>query len=338
MKNHEKVFVTGADGMLGASICRELIHQNYQVKGLVLPGRNLPVLKGVEMEIVQGNILDRSALKKYMKGCSYIIHCAALTTVWPRRLEAVRKVNFEAIKVLIEVSKSLGIKRLVYIGSASSFGYGPKNNPGDENTKFNGWKYGMDYIESKYQAQNLLLKEYRVNHFPVVIINPTFMIGPYDSAPSSGKMVIELLLGKVPAYAGGGKNFVYSKDVAVAAVNAIEYGKLGECYIAGNDNLEYGEFFQKVCEVFEVKFRLWRIPSFFILIVGFIYSVQARITGTPPKISYTMAKMASVHQYYSVAKAIKELKIPQTPIEVAIRDCCEWFVSNGYLTKSHVAK
>jgi len=333
-----KVFVTGADGMLGASICRELLNQGYRVKGLVLPNRNAKVLDGLEMEIVNGNILEKSNLKKQLSDCDYLIHCAALTTIWPRRLEAVRKVNFIATQELAEISMELKLKRMIYIGSASSFGYGSKSNPGDETVTFQGGKFKLDYIDSKYQAQRILLKKFRENGLPVVIINPTFMIGPYDSGPSSGRMIIAFLSGKLPGYASGGRNFVYSVDVAKAAVNAIQNGRLGECYIAGNENLDYGTFFKKVSKIFGTKFNMIRIPSYVILMTGLLSSLLARITRIPPRISYTMARIANVGQYYSSKKAIKELRIPQTPIEVAIKDCCEWFKSQGYLQEEYVER
>lgn len=331
MKNSDKVFVTGADGMLGAAICRELIHQGYVVRGLVLPDRHVNVLDGLDMEIVSGDLLERATLKNLLSGCDYLIHCAALTTIWPRRHEAVRRVNFRATKDLVEIAEELNIKRMIYIGSASSFGYGSKHNPGNENAAFKGKKFAMDYIDSKLQAQQMLLRRHRDNGFPVVVINPTFMIGPFDSSPSSGKMITTFISGKLPGYASGGRNFVYSLDVASAAVNAIEHGRLGQCYIAGNENLDYGMFYRKVSQITGHKFSMKKIPSVVILLVGLFSSLFARISSTPPKISYSMARIATNDQYYSSAKAVEELKIPQTPIEVAIEDCFNWFKSNGYV-------
>lgn len=331
MKTKCKVFVTGADGMLGAAICRELIRQDYAVRGLMMPYRNLNVLDGLDMEIVRGDLLEKSSVKQLISGCEYIIHCAALTTVWPRRHEAVRRVNYMATKELAEIAEELQIKRMIYIGSASSFGYGSRDAPGNENTAFKGKKFAMDYIDSKLKAQNMLLRKHRDDGFPVVIVNPTFMIGPFDSGPSSGKMITTFLSGKLPGYASGGRNFVYSLDVAAAAVNTIERGRLGQCYIAGNENLDYGMFYRKVSEVSGRKFSMIKVPSLVILLIGLFSSLVARIAGNPPKVSYTMARIATNGQYYACAKAVEELKIPQTPIEVAISDCCEWFKSNGYI-------
>ena len=172
--------------MLGSNICRELIKHDYPVKAMVLPNRKSNVLSGLGIELVEGNILDKNILCKEMEDCDSVIHAAALTTAWPRRSDLVMSVNFEGTKNIMEVAEKTKMKRMVYIGSASSFSHGPKEKPGDETSSFGGWSYGMDYIESKYLAQNMLLEKHAQHGFPVIIINPTYMIGPFDSAPSSG--------------------------------------------------------------------------------------------------------------------------------------------------------
>lgn len=325
------VFVTGADGMLGSSICRALIKQNYSVKGMCLPNRGTATLEGLPIKIVRGNVLDKEFLLKEMKGCEFVINVAALTNVWPRRNELVNRVNLEGAKNVMESAEELKMKRMIHIGSASSFKHGCNINPGDENCHVDGWKYEMDYIESKYLAQEMLLEKFRKTNFPVIIINPTFMIGPYDSGPSSGEMLIKLYKNSIPGYSDGGKNFVCSTDVACAAVNALRLGKLGECYIAGNENLEFKEFFMKASAVMGKEFKMKRIPYSAILIVGALNSLISRITKKAPKISYGVAKMANVKQCFSSRKAVCDLNMPQTPIEEGVKQCMNWFQTNGYI-------
>jgi dihydroflavonol-4-reductase len=228
-------------------------------------------------------------------------------------------------------ARKLGLKRMVHIGTANSFAPGPLKNPGDENSPFNGWKYGMDYIESKYQAQEMLIKMHREAGFPVVIINPTFMIGPYDTGPSSGKLLVELLSGRLLGYPSGGRNVICSVDVARTAVNALTMGREGQCYIAGNENLSYEDLFRLVCEVCEVKFRLIKIPQLLVLAVGLINSALAKVTDKPPQLSFTMARMSAVEHYFSSQKAQNELDLPRTPIEIGIMEAVDWFKENGYL-------
>lgn len=327
----EKVFVTGADGMLGSSICREALKQGYQVKAMCLPGRNTGTLDELPIERIYGNVLDRDFLEANMTDCTYVIHVAALTNVWPRRIEHVRQVNVEGTRNVMELVERLGMVRMVHIGSASSFAPGTLENPGDETSEYVGARFGMDYIDSKYEAQELLLKKFRETGFPVIVVCPTFMIGPYDAGPSSGQMLLGLYNGVIPGYGNGGKNFVCATDVAVAAVHALKKGSLGECYIAGGENLSYKEFFERACRVMNKPFRLRKIPHFFILSAGLLNSVAARISGRMPKLSYGMAVIAGVNQYFSPRKAQVELDMPQTKIETGIEDCVTWFRQHGYL-------
>lgn len=328
---HKKVFVTGADGMLGSSICRELIMQSYNVKAMILPNRNTKSLLGLDVEIVKGDILDVNFLDKEMEDCDYVIHTAALTYVWPRRSEIVVKVNYQGTKNVMEVVEKLKIKRMVHIGTANSFGHGSKENPGDETIASKFIKYGVDYINSKADAQKLLLEKHSKTAFPVVIINPTYMIGPFDSGPSSGKIIIELLKNNIPGYSFGGKNFVCSTDVATASVNALKLGRLGNAYIAGNENLTYFQFFNRTCKILNKKFTLIKVPGFVILCIGFFNSLISRIVKKTPSLSFSMARMACVGQYYSSKKAQRELNMPQSPIENGVESCVKWFKSNDYI-------
>lgn len=327
----KKVFVTGADGMLGSSICRELLQQGYAVKAMCLPERKTSTLDNLPIEIVHGNIINKKFLLQEMKGCDYVINVAALVKVWPRRLPTIRAVNFLGTQYVMEATEELNLSRMIHIGTANSFSPGTKEDPGDESCPFTGWKYGMDYIDSKYMAQQMLLKRFNKKGFPVVIINPTYMIGPFDSGPSSGQMLIALCKGAMNFYSNGGKNFVCSVDVARAAVNALTKGVIGECYIAGNENLRFKDFFSKACKIMNRDFTMKPAPYPMILLCGIICSLIARITGKPPKISFGMARMAKENQYFSPQKARRVLEMPQTPIEEGIMQCIEWFKSNKYL-------
>ena len=328
---NKTVFITGANGMLGASVTREAINQGFQVKAQILPGTNTQVLDGLSIEIVEGNILDRAFLEKEMSTCRYVINIAALTTIWPRRLSIIHEVNLQGVKNVADFAKQFAYERMVQIGTANSFDHGPKSMPGHEKNSYEAHQFKMDYMDSKYEAQCYLINLHQAQNFPVIIVNPTYMIGPFDSGPTSGRMLIELYNNKLPGYASGGKNFVYSKDVAVATVNALHMGRLGECYIVGNENLYFGEMFERASKVFNKPFKIKKFPGFAINLVGAINSLKAKMTGKAPKLSYSMAKMASVKQFYSPEKARQELLLPSTPIEEAISDCMGWYKENGYI-------
>lgn len=327
---NEVIFVTGANGMLGTNICLELVRQKYEVKALCLNECESKFLSQNGINVIEGNILDKQKLTENIKGCDKVIHIAALTGIWPRRCEKIKEVNVRGTMNIVAAAKENNIKRIVHIGSASSFQGGCKNFPGNEASPFLGKKYKMDYIDTKYEAQEYLMEEYRKNQLPVLIINPTFMIGAFDSGPSSGKMLISLYKNQLPGYSSGGKNFVCSTDVAKAVVNALTLGRTGECYIAGSTNLTYAEFFKIACKVMNKPFKMKKIPHFAILAVGFINSISGRIIGKAPKLSYGVARMSNIEQYYHCEKAVSELQMTQTPIEVGIRSSIEWFLQNKY--------
>lgn len=327
-----RVLITGGDGMLGSSICREALAQGYEVRVMVLPGRVVSVLEGLDVSYCYGNLLEPESLHQAVEGCDYVINVAASTQIWPRRSEIIWKVNYDSVEHLVEACKRFKVKRFVQIGTANSFGHGSASEPGNEQTPFNGVAYQMDYVDSKYKAQCYLIDQCKAGQISAVVINPTFMIGPFDSGPSSGKMLMALFKGSLPGYTSGMKNFVASKDVAVAAVNALIMGTSGSCYIAGNENLSFEQFFKKACAVRGIPFTLKQIPNFLIYSVGFFSSIFARVTGKAPKLGYHMAKQATMEQCYSPQKARDELNMPATPVEEAISDCIAWWKQNNYLS------
>jgi dihydroflavonol-4-reductase len=326
-----KILVTGADGLLGSNLVRELLRREHIVKAFVQPGRQQKTLDGLPIEKFSGNLLNTTEVETAAHDCEAIIHCAASTSVWPTRSELINKVNIEGTQNVISAVKKNNIQRLIYVGTANSFGFGTKANPGVEGNPYRSATYGLDYMDSKYKAQQLILKDVKENGLPAVIVNPTFMFGPYDSTPSSGAMIVALYKGKVPGYTTGGRNYLCAKDAAVAIANALTHGRVGECYILGNQNLSYHEAFGKIASTIGVKPPNVPIPSLFAKLYGAIGSLIGKITGKAPAISYPLARIACDEHYFNPAKAVKELALPQTPVEVGIKECFDWLKENGYL-------
>lgn len=322
-----KVLVTGADGMLGSNIVKELIAKNHDVSIFVLPNSK-KLFPELPLNRYTGNILNLDSIIKSVEGHDAVIHVAALTDVWPSRSEIVRKVNIDGTKNVATATKRAGLKRLVVIGSASSCGYGSIENPGTEETPFVSDKYGLDYVDSKKEAQDYILKEARENNLPALVINPTFMFGAYDSKPGAGKMIKAIYEGKIPAYAPGGRNYIHAKDVAIAAINSLTMGKIGESYITGNQNLTYQEALNLISDTIDGKAPKFKVPSFILKIMGLGSSMIATIFGTIPTISYPMSIISIDEHYFSSKKAIKELQLPQTDIRIAIKECFEWMKEN----------
>lgn len=326
-----KVFVTGPDGVLGSNLVRELLKKNYEVSVLVEKNKKTPTLDNLPIKKIHGCLLNLEGLIEATKKVDYIIHCGALTTVYPPRSRIVNDVNITGTNNILSASIINNIKRLIYVGSASSFGPGTKLKAGNENSRYIGDKYGLDYIDSKYHAQLRVIEEIEKNNLDAVIVNPTFMIGPYDSKPSSGAMILGLYNKKIPGYTKGGKNFIAVKDVAVGIVNSIKFGRKGECYILGNENLDYQQFFQKVDVTLGIKSPKLKLNKKIVNVIGKVNSTLGNLLNYTPKLSYEMAVISNEEHYYSSMKAQMELYLPQTPIEVAIKECFDWFNENGYI-------
>ncbi len=325
-----KIFITGGDGLLGSNLVRELLGKGHNLRVLVQPGRDVNTLDGLNLEKAEGNLLNYESLKATAKNVEAIFHVAANTSIWPSRSEMVNKVNIEGTRNILRLAKELDIKKLVYVGTANTFSFGIIKAPGHEDTKYLGQQYGLDYMDSKWKAHQLVMEAVKEG-LPAVVVNPTFMLGAYDSAPSSGAMILAIYAKKLPGYAPGGRNYICVKDAAKGIANALDKGKIGESYIIGNENLSYKEAFGKMAAELEVAPPGLGIPKWGLLAYGRLGSLIAGITGRKPTVSYPMAKIACDAHYFTAEKAVRELDLPQTPIEEGIRESFNWLKANGYL-------
>lgn len=324
-----KIFITGADGLLGSNLVRELLSRGHQITVLVQANRQTFTLEGLNIKKVIGDILDYKSLEKAAAGIEAIFHVAANTSIWPARDEKVNLVNIEGTKNIIQLAKNMAVNKLIYVGTASSFTFGSKENPGKEGTPYIGAKYGLDYMDSKYLAHQLVLKS-ALDGVPTVVVSPTFMLGAFDSQPSSGAMVMAVYQEKVPGFAPGGRNYICVKDAAIGIANALEMGRVGESYIIGNENLSYQEAFHLMAEVLQVKAPNISMPKWVIISYAKWGEFWFKLSGKKPTVTIAMAQIACDSHYFSSQKAVSELKLPQTPIKEGIKECHEWLNKNGY--------
>jgi dihydroflavonol-4-reductase len=300
-----KVLVTGADGMLGSNLVRLLLQREHEVSVFLFPSSKSTTLDGLKIRIFFGDVLDPGSLDEPFNGIDAVIHAAANTSIWPPRSEMVRKVNIEGTRNIVEKVLEHKIGKLVYVGSASSV-----NTQGSSNDKY----------PFPVKTRNL----------PAVAILPTYMIGPYDSLPGSGTMILALATGKLKVYTGGGRNFIHVADVATAVANSLEKPCLGKYYIAGNENLSYKSFFGKVAAVTGKPAPKIKVPGWIVKPVGFLGSLAGGLTKKQPLVSCPMARISCENQFVESKEAVSELGMPQTPIEMAIADCYNWFRENRY--------
>ncbi len=327
--NSEKVLVTGANGLLGANIVRELMHRGYDVRILARETSDLSGLAEVSFEKVNGDILDQGSVNMAVEGCDHVIHSAANTSQWPTSYAYYEPVNVHGTQHVIEAVKRHNIKRFIFVSSANAFGNGTKEKPGTELSEFNGIRIGSGYMISKFVAQQFVLSEVEKSNLPAVVVNPTFMIGPYDSKPSSGKIILMGMRKRIQATPSGGKNFIHVRDAAIGTCNALTMGRTGECYLLANENLSYREFFALLNEVTGENPVSLGLPGFLLKGMGAGGTLFEKIFRKPAPLSLVNARMLCLENYYSAKKAIEALALPQTSIETAITEAISWFRKNG---------
>jgi dihydroflavonol-4-reductase len=317
--------------MLGSNLARELISRGYAVRAFVEYQRDLQTLSGIDIEIVRGDILSPERLLNATWNCNYVIHAAASISQWPVRSSKVRDVNIKGTENVINASAEAGVERLVFVGSGACCGTGNIDHPGDESTPFNGEKLSTDYVDSKIEATSLVRKASESGSINAVIVHPTFMLGPYDSGPGSGAMIIAVAKSKVPGYTRGGKNYIDVRDVAIATANALTMGRNGESYILGNLNASYKDIFKLMAELTSGKAPVLFIPPFFSLMLARVCTIISYLNHKKPLVSIPMAKASNTYCYVSSQKAVNELLLPQNDIRIAIADAVKWFRENRYL-------
>ena len=317
MKN---VFITGISGLLGTNLATELLDQGYFVKAIIRDtskyiGKNTSNLELIKMDL-------SGDYSNYLKEADIVIHVAAETSTNLIRYADYEKINYEATVRLFEIAKEQNVKRFIFISTANTIGYGSLKHLGTETQKIKKPFSKLDYAKSKQKAENYLLKkQHGIN---VKVLNPTFMIGPYDSKPSSGKIILMSLNKKIVFYPPGGKNFVPVKDVVSAIINSFQHGKSGEKYLISGNNLSYKEFFKELKEITDEKQFLIPIPAPVLMTVGMLGNFMRQLS-IKTSLSSANMKALCVKNYYSNQKSIRELKITYTSLSSAIKEAVTYF-------------
>lgn len=326
-----KFLITGADGLLGNNLVRELLASGHAVRVLLQPRADGRSLSELNIEKTHADITsDLATLDESMKGCDGVFHCAAITDLLAPH-DVADLVNVIGTRNIIEACLKNQVKRLVFVGSASSFQFGTRPCPGDETGGFAPAYKGMSYMESKHAAMKLVHQYIRERGLDAVTVAPTFMLGPYDTRPSSGELIRQHINRNLRFTSCGGRNFVHVRDVAQGMILAFEKGKCGESYILGHQNLSYVEFFKMVNRVIGRKSKQYILPKPVVLLAGFCSQVAQKLTRKKTLFNYQISKMTTLETYYSPKKAVLELGMPQTPIEVAIDDSLRGLKAYGHI-------
>ena len=334
-----KILVTGATGFVGGNLARELWNRGYEVRALARPGSNTLTTEGTGIRRIEGDILDRESLHRAMAGCAAVFHCAAAYTFWSRDPQGVRRANVEGTVNVLECATAAGAERVVYTSTVSTIGIPGDGSLGDEWTPLTPQALHGHYKQSKFEAEQEALRLARQGA-PVVVVNPTAPLGPWDVKPTpTGKIMLDFLRRKIPAYLATGMNLVDVADVSAGHILALERGIDGERYILGNRNVTLKEMFAMLNEITGLPAPRVRLPYWLVVGVGYAeQAVSAGLLRREPLIPVEGVVASKKPAWVSSQRAITELGLPQSPVEGALERAVEWFAANGYAEHSKVAR
>lgn len=327
-----QAFITGATGFVGGNLIRELLNQGIKVRALARKGSDLSNLSGLAIEQVEGGLNDEKLLEKALSGCEWLFHVAAHYSLCLKDSQAIYQANVEGTKNILSAARLAGVKRIVHTSSVAAIGVAAEGQIADEQTTTSLNVLISDYKKSKFLSEELARNAAK-GGLPVIIVNPSTPIGPYDVKPTpTGDIVLKFLRRQMPVYVHTGLNLVDVRDVAKGHILAAEKGKIGERYILGNKDVTLKEMLDILAKITNLPAPKRSIPHWIPIAVSYIDElVISRFLGREPTVTINGAKMACHPMYYTSQKAVKELGLPQTPIETALKDAVEWFQNNGYL-------
>jgi dihydroflavonol-4-reductase len=325
--------ITGATGFIGNHVTRMCLEQGDKVRVMVMPGEDRSPLDGLDVEFVEGNLLDPASLTPAVQGIEQLYHLAALFAIWTRDPDLHYKINVNGAEAILRAAMDAGVQKVVYTSSIAAIGINGDGTPANEETRFNCWPWASEYILSKYISHQMV-KGLVSEGLPATLVLPGLPFGPGDRAPTpTGSMIVRTLQGKMKNYWDGGVCPVDVRDVARGHVLAMAKGRIGESYLLANreanmSNKEFLDLIGRVAGVDNVAKN--KVSSDVMLRVARLAEWWSKITGKAPMTTYKNTLFVQQYCYVDPGKAIGELGLPQTPIEDAVRDSVAWFRENGY--------
>lgn len=325
-----KTFITGSTGFIGASLTRELLKDGREVRALVRQGSDTSNLRGLDVEFWKGDLRDRESLRLGLKGCDVLYHAAADYRLWTKTPDEMYRINVSGTESILEVALEGGLSRVVYTSSVGTLGNPGDGTSGTEDTTVTLADMVGPYKKSKFLAERVA-ERFVSKGLPLVIVNPSTPVGPRDIKPTpTGKIVVDFLKRKMPAYLDTGLNIIAVEDCARGHILAEQKGRIGQKYILGNVNLTLRDIFRVLEEITGLPAPRVRLPYMPILVAAYINEGFSRITGREPLIPLAGVQMASKFMYFDSSRSVQELGLPQTSVKEALLRAVEWFRSNDY--------
>jgi dihydroflavonol-4-reductase len=328
-----KIFVTGATGFIGSHVARALAGQGAELRMLVRPTSRTENIAGLGGERVVGDLTDPASLKKGMAGCEFVFHVAADYRLWVRHPEEMYRANVEGTRAILRSAQEAGVRRVIYTSSVATMGFASNGTPCDERSPVSLQRMIGHYKRSKFMAELAVLEAAR-NGANVVMVNPTAPVGEQDIKPTpTGRIVLDFLNRKFPAYVDTGLNLVDVRAVAQAHLAAMEKARPGERYIVGGENLTLKQILDKLAAITGLASPRLRVPH--AVALGFA-AWDEFVTGTlrkkEPRATVDAVRMGRKKMFASSSKAERELGHRSIPVEYALRRAAQWFKENGYVT------
>lgn len=326
--------VTGATGFVGSHVARQLVAAGHPVRILVRKNSNLQVLEGLRVDAFQGDLRDAVSLERAMKGVRRVFHVAADYRLWTPNPDEIYQSNVEGTRRVLEAAARGGVERVVYTSTVATIAVPQPHSGGalpDESTHAELEQMIGHYKRSKYLAELEAIKAAAAG-IPVVIVNPTAPVGPGDWKPTpTGRIVVDFLNGRMPAYVDTGLNVVGVEDVAAGHLLAAEKGRIGERYILGARNMTLKGILDALSAITGRPAPRLRLPHAVALAAGYADQLYSRLAGREPQIPVEGVKMSRHKMFVESDKAAKELGYEPASVEAALGRSVRWYEEHGYI-------
>src|SRR5579859_3532889 len=330
-----KILVTGATGFVGSHVAQLLAAQGADLRLLVRASSNTGNLSDLKGERIIGDLRDFDSLKKAVQGFEFVFHVAADYRLWVRDPEQMYRSNVEGTRAIIRAAHECGVRRLIYTSSVATMGFTKTGRIADETSPVSVRDMVGHYKRSKFMAEQIAL-EAGQKGANVVVVNPTTPVGERDIKPTpTGRIIVDFLKKKFPAYVDTGLNLVDVQECARGHIAALEKGRSGERYILGGENLTLKQILDKLAAITGLPSPKIRVPYVVALATGVVDEMfTGRVLGREPRATIDAVRMGRKKMFVSCGKAERELGWKIVPVDGALRRAAEWFQGNGYAPQS----
>jgi dihydroflavonol-4-reductase len=324
-------FVTGATGFVGSHVARVLAEQGADLRLLLRSSSDPKNIEGLKADRVVGDLRDPASLDKAMAGCDVVFHVAADYRLWVRDPDQMHRANVEGTRAILEAARKNGVRRVVYTSSVATMGFTSNGHPANEDSPVSLDNMIGPYKRSKFMAEEVAMSAGR-SGMDVVVVNPSTPVGERDIKPTpTGRIVVDFLKKKFPAYVDTGLNLVDVTECARGHVAALEKGKSGERYILGGENLTLKQILDKLASITGLPSPKVRVPYVMALATGVVDEmITGHILKREPRATIDAVRMGRKKMFVSCSKAERELGWEIVPVDGALRRAVEWFRANGY--------